>query len=253
MTFALWYLITGTILSLTCGYIGWRLIHPAAIAGSLKWVLWSGLILLAFLPAISYFISRLGYESLSYFFTWAGYIGLGIISFLFTFLVIRDLLLLFSEGGFKIFSFATKIFGDSEKPASLFESERRRFLINATNLGILGLTSTLAGYGIFQARRKPAIVEHNIPIKNLSKDLDGLRIVQISDIHAGLTVRRDWIETIVSEVNNLSPDIIAFTGDMVDGSVPKLKEDVEPFRNLRAKMAKFFITGNHEYYSGAVE
>lgn len=252
MTFVLWYFIMGTVLTLTCGYIGWRLIHPAIISAALKWILWTALIILALLPLLSYFIGQLGLERISYLFTWAGYIGLGIISFLFFFVIIRDLLLLFSEGGFKLFSYTAHWLGDSGQQSDLFDPERRRFLINTTNLGILGLTSTLTGYGIFEARRKPAVIEYDIKIKNLPPDLDGLRIIQISDIHAGLTVRRNWVKTVVEEVNNLNADIVAFTGDMVDGSVPKLKDDVEPLRNLQARLAKYFITGNHEYYSGAL-
>lgn len=252
MTVSIWYITISSVLLLTCSYIGWRLITPADISSALKWVFWLFLFLLGLMPFISYYTNQYGFEGLSYFFTWAGYIGLGIISFLFFLLLIRDLLLLFSEGGFKLFKYTAYWISDSAKPGSLFDPERRRFLIKTTNAAIVVLSGTLTGYGIFSARRKPAIIEHQIAIKDLPQDLQGLRIVQISDIHAGLTVRKSWVETVVAEVNNLSADIIAFTGDMVDGSVEKLQEDVEPLRHLKARVAKFFITGNHEYYSGAL-
>jgi predicted MPP superfamily phosphohydrolase len=93
-------------------------------------------------------------------------------------------------------------------------------------------------------------VNVDIPIVKLPKEFDGFRIVQISDIHAGLTIKRDFIETVAEEIKKLSPDLIAFTGDMADGSVPHLKNDLEPLANVYAPHGKFFVTGNHEYYSG---
>ena len=212
MTFLVWYLITGVVLSLTCGYIGWRLITPADMSSVIKWFLWTVLFVLALLPSVSFFIDRIGYQGTSYFFNWAGYVGLGLISFLFTFVLARDLLLMFSEGGFKIFTVFSNLLAESKKAGELFDPERRRFLINASSIGIVGISSALTGYGIFEARRRPSIIELNIPIPGLPDDLEGVRIVQISDVHAGLTVKRNWIETIVTEVNNLSADIIAFTG-----------------------------------------
>jgi hypothetical protein len=116
---------------------------------------------------------------------------------------------------------------------------------------VIGVAGTLTAYGIYEARRKPGIVEHTIPIKKLPESFEGFRIVQITDIHAGLTVRRDWVETIVRQVDALKPDLIAFTGDLADGSVPDLQDDVAPLIDLQAPQGKFFVTGNHEYYSGA--
>ncbi len=80
-----------------------------------------------------------------------------------------------------------------------------------------------------------------------------MTIVQLSDIHVGPTIHRDFIETIVRQTNALNPDLIAITGDLVDGSVEDLAEHVAPLAQLRAKHGVFFVTGNHEYYSGAEE
>ena len=66
-----------------------------------------------------------------------------------------------------------------------------------------------------------------------------------------MTVKRDWIETIARQVEELKPDLLAFTGDLADGSVPHLRDEVAPLADLRAPYGKFFVTGNHEYYSGA--
>ena len=99
-------------------------------------------------------------------------------------------------------------------------------------------------------RDDQALLINSIEIKTLSQRLSGLRIVQISDLHVGPTIKAGYVRTVVNQVNELKPDLIFFTGDMVDGSVDHLKNDVEPLRGLKAKYGKYFVTGNHEYYSG---
>ncbi len=253
MTAFIWYLTSTIVMLLTGWYLGWRLINPAGLTIQWKWIAWISLMLLIGLPFISFYISRLGFEKVSYVSSWIGYISLGLISFVFTLLLVRDLVFLFWSGGAKSFFLVKDLFAGSKSDSNiLLDPERRRFLINATNIGILAISSSLTGYGIFQARRKPAINKFNISIPNLPQDLQGLKIVQISDIHAGLTIRRNWIETVVAEVNKLNPDIVAITGDLVDGSVAKLAEDVAPMAGLKSSLGNFFVTGNHEYYSGAL-
>jgi uncharacterized protein len=86
-----------------------------------------------------------------------------------------------------------------------------------------------------------------VPLKKLPANLDGLTIIQLSDIHVGPTIRRDFVERVVAEVNALSPDVVVVTGDLVDGSVQDLKHDVAPLANLRSRYGTYFVTGNHEY------
>ena len=90
----------------------------------------------------------------------------------------------------------------------------------------------------------------NVPINKLHKDMNGLKIAQISDLHVGPTIKKGYVENVVNEVNELDPDLIVITGDMVDGSVDYLAQHVEPLKDLDAKIGKYFVTGNHEYYSG---
>jgi hypothetical protein len=75
--------------------------------------------------------------------------------------------------------------------------------------------------------------------------------VQISDIHVGATIKRGYLNAIVNKVNALQPDAIAITGDLVDGSVQRLSVHTAPLARLAARDGTFFVTGNHEYYSGA--
>ncbi|MGE8476313.1 MAG: metallophosphoesterase, partial [Paraburkholderia hospita] len=81
--------------------------------------------------------------------------------------------------------------------------------------------------------------------------LDGFTIVQISDIHVGPTIKRGYVDAIVDAVNRLEPDLIAVTGDVVDGSVEHLADHTRPLSRLSARHGAYLVTGNHEYYSGA--
>ena len=80
---------------------------------------------------------------------------------------------------------------------------------------------------------------------------DGLRIVQLSDLHVGSTIGRPFVEEVVRRTNALAADIVAVTGDLVDGSVSDLRGAIAPLANLRARHGVFFVTGNHEYFSDA--
>jgi predicted MPP superfamily phosphohydrolase len=113
----------------------------------------------------------------------------------------------------------------------------------------LGIFATLAG--LVGARRQARIVNVDVPLQNLPPALHGFSIVQISDIHVGTTIRKRYVERVVRAVNALKPDLIAVTGDMVDGSVRELAVHTAPLAGLRSLHGAFFVTGNHEYYSGA--
>jgi predicted MPP superfamily phosphohydrolase len=106
--------------------------------------------------------------------------------------------------------------------------------------------------GLWNARRIARVVEIDVPIDGLPAAFEGFSIAQISDVHVGPTIRRGYVQGIVDAVNALGADVVAVTGDLVDGSVPQLREHVEPLAQLSARHGRFFVTGNHEYYSGAV-
>ncbi|MCC2633735.1 MAG: putative phosphohydrolase [Ramlibacter sp.] len=160
--------------------------------------------------------------------TWVGMLFMGLFSSLFVLTFLRDLLLL----GFAIA-------GDA--PADLRADSAIVVLLLA-----LGLTAL----GYFNARRTAAVRRVQVPLPSLDPALAGFRIVQISDIHVGPTIKQDYLQAIVERVNALDPDVIAITGDLVDGSVPELARHVAPLAGLRARHGVYFVTGNHEYYSG---
>lgn len=130
------------------------------------------------------------------------------------------------------------------------DPERRRFMARlvASAVGVAGLA-----VGLFAMRTALApwtVRTVRVRVAGLPEALRGMRIVQLTDIHVGSTIGRDFIASMVRAVNRLSPDVIAITGDLVDGSVAELGVHVAPLADLRAKHGTFFVTGNHEYYSG---
>ena len=114
---------------------------------------------------------------------------------------------------------------------------------------LLAALATLVGF--VNARRRARIRRIDVPILGLPSALHGFTIVQISDLHIGATIKRAYIERIVDAVNGLEADMIAVTGDLVDGSVNDLSWHTEPLSRLTSLHGAFFVTGNHEYYSGA--
>jgi predicted MPP superfamily phosphohydrolase len=137
--------------------------------------------------------------------------------------------------------------------AEPFDPERRRLLsrILAGSValigGAMGLTALRSGLGRIRTH------EVRIALDRLPSELDGMSIVQLSDVHIGPTLRKEFLEEVVRQVNALSPDVVAITGDLVDGSVEDLREHVAPLGAIRARHGVFFVTGNHEYYSGVDE
>lgn len=121
--------------------------------------------------------------------------------------------------------------------------------LSALAVPVLALSASAAGW--LGARRTAAVRRVDIPIAGLPAALEGFTIVQLSDIHVGDTIGRDYVQAIVDRANGLKPDIFAITGDLVDGSVPRLADHVAPLAQLKARFGTFFVTGNHEYYSGA--
>lgn len=127
---------------------------------------------------------------------------------------------------------------------------RRRLLLSWAQLGVVGLGAGLGAAGLRAATRVPAVTEVEVPIAGLSPALEGFRIAQISDVHIGPTIKGPWLQAVVEVVNGLQPDMVAVTGDLVDGDADALADDVAPLASLAARHGSFYCTGNHEYYSG---
>ncbi len=165
---------------------------------------------------------------------WAGSLAMGLFSSLFVLTLLRDVALLVLAlvglvlpiGGFAAFE-----------------------VDSAAAVPLLGLLAT--ALGLWNARRTAAVVEVDVPIAGLPAALHGFTIAQISDIHVGPTIKAPYLRRIVDAVNRLRADMVAVTGDLVDGSVRELSAHVAPLAELQSRHGTFFVTGNHEYYSGA--
>lgn len=124
-----------------------------------------------------------------------------------------------------------------------------RSLTLGVGLGAVGL----AVYSIRAAAQGPVVKKLTIPLKRLPTELSGTLLVQISDLHVGEQIGRDYVSKVVGIINELNPDVVAITGDLVDGSVAHLGEHVAPLAELHSRYGVYFVTGNHEYYSGVDE
>lgn len=219
-------------------YVAWRLIQPAQLVGGRLGLAWGVAGLVAVLPLFALGASRAGATGTAVdILYWTGFTVLGFASLVVAFVLVRDAVFVAAD----LFS----RLGRGEAPR---DPERRRFLANATNLGILGSAGTLTGVGMTNALSTPAVREVMVPIEGLDPALEGFRIVQLSDLHVGPTVGRDAVERIVARVNQLDADLVALTGDFVDGKVAQLADAIAPLGALASRHGSYFVSGNHEYY-----
>lgn len=123
--------------------------------------------------------------------------------------------------------------------------------VSATVWTTLFLASAfgLAALGVWQAVRVPDVRSVEITLDRLPAELDGLHVVQLSDLHASRLLRGAWLRAVVDKTNALSPDLILITGDLVDGTPANRAADVAPLHDLKARLGVLAIPGNHEYYS----
>ncbi|MEO5677511.1 MAG: metallophosphoesterase [Usitatibacter sp.] len=129
--------------------------------------------------------------------------------------------------------------------------EAHALWVRASALGVMALVPAITLAGYFMARRVASVREVEILLADLPAALEGFTIVQISDIHVGPTITRAFVEGIVARVNRLEADLVAITGDLVDGSVRELAQHTAPLGMLESRHGTYVVTGNHEYYSGA--
>lgn len=129
---------------------------------------------------------------------------------------------------------------------------RRRFLARAT-YAYAGAGATLATYGIWSAYRLPEVTHRTLVFPDLPAGLDGLTVLHLSDLHAGVHLGEDMMQEIVAQANALRPDLIVQTGDMIDISRSYIPPYVRAFRALRAPLGVVTVLGNHDRYTGEEE
>jgi uncharacterized protein len=212
------------------GYVAWRLLSAMSL-GSMMII--AGILLLVafclFIP-FSMRARTMRDRKLADRVSWVGFTAMGFFSSLLVLTLLRDVVLA-----------GTHLFMSDEQAQHWAAPSAQATLL---------LTFFMTVIGLFVARRRPRIVEVRIPVPGLPHALHGFSIAQISDVHVGPTIKRGFVEGIVRRVNGLNADLIAVTGDLVDGSVQQLSVHTAPLAGLAARHGAFFVTGNHEYYSG---
>ncbi len=222
------------------GWVGWRITPSLAAA-----LPWAGTLMGALLVASSLLMPlgllarRLSKGPLVVAFTWTGLLLMGLFSTLLVLTVLRDALLALALG----LALAAGLAGQSWWSLDVLQ------IWSAAAVPALALAATALGF--WNARRTAAVVRIDVPIAGLPEALHGFSVAQISDIHVGPTLRQAYVQRIVERVNALGADMVAITGDLVDGRVDDLRAHVAPLGGLVSTHGTFFVTGNHEYYSGA--
>jgi uncharacterized protein len=222
-------------------YYAWaRLIRDPQLPPAATRVLTAGLIALGLLvPAVLIFV-RATRGKLAQPIVWLSFVWMGVVFLLFAFLAFAD--------AFRAAAWIAHRIGGSAAPA---DPARRILLSRALALGVGGTVVGLTGAGLRSALGALTVKEVPVRLRGLPPELDGFKLVQITDLHVGPMLHRGWVEGVVERIRSLGADAIAITGDLVDGSVAELREHVAPLARLGdAPRGAFFVTGNHEYYSG---
>ncbi|MEU3482624.1 metallophosphoesterase [Streptomyces sp. NPDC033754] len=128
---------------------------------------------------------------------------------------------------------------------------RRLFVSRVVGGSAAAVALGTVGYGTYGVLRGPRVKRVTVPLAKLARAAHGYRIAVVSDIHLGPILGRAHSQRIVDAINSTQPDLIAIVGDLVDGTVENLGPAAEPLARLRARHGAFFVTGNHEYFSGA--
>ncbi len=217
-----------TVLAIVYAYVAWRL-------GSQVWdrlALLIPFVLVWVVPALYWRGRRRSDTALDRVVLQASYLSMGWLSFALVLTLARDILLLSTRW--------------TPALASVHGVLREYGVV----IVIAGSLLALA-IGAARAFSGPRIHAVDIPIADLHADLDGFRIAQISDVHVGRAIRARYVQKVVELTKSIEPDLVAITGDLVDGSVQNLAPDVRALRELADGGRAFFVLGNHDVYSGA--
>ena len=237
----MFFLIALAILWVLHGYVAWKIIPIFQFSYFQTIIAYIFVFILSLLPILPIIVRVVGNESkfidrLSL----LGYTSLGFFTLSFIIFLIKDFTLYLGI-------FIGKFFNNNN--FSIDES-KRDFVKKTISVGIIGLSGTATGFGFYSARKGPSVINRNIFLSGLPDSFENFTIAQISDLHVGPTIKRPYVEKVLNSISLLNPDLIAVTGDLVDGSVKYLQKELEPFKDLIAPQGTYFVTGNHEYYSG---
>lgn len=223
-------------------YIYARLVRDAGFSGAGRWVGLGAVVALALLVPAGFLLSRGLPPATARVLAFAGYVWLGTLFYVVLILFLTDVGRWLYTGFGQIMAWVGADGGGSA-PVS---PERRAALSRAG----AATAVVLSGGAVRSGLAEVDVREVEVELERLPPALSGMTLVQLSDVHVGPTLGRRFVESIVQKANDLRPDAVVITGDLVDGSVARLAASVAPLARLRARFGVFFVTGNHEYYSG---
>jgi hypothetical protein len=245
LSFAIFFSVTLLVVGGMHYYIWTRLVRDTAVGEPWRRLLTIGIVAAAVAVPISFFLMRARAGALTDGFVFGAMLWMGLAFFLLSTLVVVDILRLASSG---VGALTDWLRHSPETPAN---PERRLLVARAVAGGAVLAAGGAAAFSVSSALGDPQIHEVPVRLARLPRQLSGLSIAQITDLHIGRTIGEAEVRRVVAATNALRPDIIALTGDFVDGSVRTLEAAVAPLTALSARFGVYFVTGNHEYYSGA--
>lgn len=253
---SMFFVIAAVVLYAMHRYAWKRLVHDTHMRGRMRTVLTTALIALAFFIPSAFLIARKLDPWIGSAVSWPAWLWFGWLFYVAMLLVALEVVR-FTMLRARVLRRPRKVELVAAEPLTTAALEpmadRREFLartlattalVGATGTTITGIVNAEGGF------TTPVIP---IALPRLPRALDGYSIAQISDLHVGPLIQRSFVERVVERTNALKPDLIVITGDLVDGSVAHLARELDALSKLRARHGIAFVTGNHEYYSGAEE
>jgi uncharacterized protein len=247
LSFATFLLISLAILGGMHAYLWVRLVRDPGLPEPWRRLATVLLALLALAVPAGMFAVRLGSGWVARLLPLAAFTWLGIAFLLFCAVAALDLARLAAQGVSLVAEWMRPT------PDAAPDPGRRAFVARAVAGGAVLAAGGATALSLRSAAGPAQITEVPVRLARLPPALSGLTIAQITDLHVGPTIRAREVRRVVEQTNALRPDVIAITGDLVDGSVRELGEAVSHLRDLRARHGVYFVTGNHEYYSGVRE
>lgn len=237
--FLLFFAIASAMLGSVHFYLYRRLVVAPALPAPWSTIGRVTLITLAVSIPLSFVFIRLVSNNVARYFVYPVYVWMGLMLMFFFVLLGMDLL----RG---LAWILTKATGHDDL---LADPERRLLLARTIAGAAVGTVFTAGAIGLAHGLGKLAVRRVEVTLAQLPREMDGFTIVQLTDLHLGPMRHREWVAEVVKRVNKLKPDLVAITGDLADGTVAQLADDVAPLKALKPPHGVFFVTGNHEYFA----
>jgi uncharacterized protein len=236
-------------------YLWQRLIRSPQLRGRWRWLVGGVIVLFTVLVPLNFGVSDLFVRDSFYPLPLVIWTWLGVAFYLLTIFVASDVIRMVRR---YVVARRAPVETASERDGAAVQTvtegeatlDRRLFVSRAIAGSAAAASIGITGYGVVSANGDFHVPEVPVKLPRLPRQLDGFRIIHISDIHIGPVLDGRFIDHIVETANALKPDLVCITGDLVDGSVQNIGHEVARLANLKSKFGVAFSTGNHEYYSG---